>query len=128
LNSHRQLTPSARDVLTIAGFGGFYDHVPPPAADIFGYGPRVPLLVISPYAIPGNISHTVYEFSSLLKFAEERFRLDPLTDRDTRANDLLDSFDFTQNPLPPLIPDQRACPAAAGPVLAREIEDPDDVE
>ena len=96
--------------------------------DNFGFGPRVPLIIISPFARSGFISQTVYEFASLLKFAEERFRLDPLTDRDTRANDLLDSFDFTQNPLPPLIPDQRACPAAAGPVLAREIEDPDDVE
>jgi len=114
--------------LTWDDFGGFYDHVPPPFSDRFGFGPRVPLLIISPYAISGNISHTVYEFSSLLKFAEERFGLDPLTDRDAQANDLMDSFDFTQAPLPPLILDQRTCPAAAGPVLAREIEDPDDVE
>ncbi len=114
--------------LTWDDFGGFYDHVPPPAQDIFGFGPRVPLLIISPYAISGKISHTVYEFSSLLKFAEERFGLDTLTDRDFRANDLLDSFDFTQDPLPPRFLDQRVCPPPAGPVLAREIEDPDDVE
>jgi hypothetical protein len=35
----------------------------------------------------------VYEFSSLLKFVEQRFVLDPLTDRDALANDMLDSFD-----------------------------------
>src|SRR5207302_3149905 len=36
--------------LTWDDFGGFYDHVVPPNADRFGYGPRVPGLVISPYA------------------------------------------------------------------------------
>jgi phospholipase C len=114
--------------LTWDDFGGFYDHVPPPFSDEFGLGPRVPLLIISPYALSGYISHTQYEFSSLLKFAETRFGLDPLTDRDTQANDLTDSFDFTQNPLPPLILQERTCPTAAGPILAREIEDPDDVQ
>jgi phospholipase C len=91
-------------------FGGFYDHVPPPQADNFGFGPRVPLLVVSPYARPGFISHTVYEFSSLLKFVETRWNLRALTDRDDQANDLLDSFDFGQPPLDPLILGQRTCP------------------
>jgi len=68
-------------------FGGFYDHVPPPVTDKFGLGPRVPLLIISPYAISGTISHTQYEFSSILKFIEERFGLPPLTTRDANAND-----------------------------------------
>jgi len=101
-------------------FGGFYDHVPPPVADNFGFGPRVPLLVISPFAKPGNISHTLYEYSSLLKFAEERFGLDPLTNRDALANDLLDSFDFSQNPLPPLILSERTCPAGATKMQAED--------
>jgi len=39
-------------------FGGFYDHVPPPAVDQFGLGLRVPILLISPYSKPGYISHT----------------------------------------------------------------------
>src|SRR5439155_9046546 len=56
-------------------FGGFYDHVPPPALDRFGLGPRVPLLIISPYARAGLISHTVYEFSSFLSFVERRYQL-----------------------------------------------------
>ena len=96
--------------LTWDDFGGFYDHVPPPVVDNFGFGPRVPFLVISPYAKPGFISHTTYEFSSVLKFIEARFGLDPLTARDTAANDLTDSFDFTQDPLPPLILQERQCP------------------
>jgi phospholipase C len=91
-------------------FGGFYDHVPPPTADQFGFGPRVPLLIVSPYARPGYVSHTPYEFSSLLHFAEVRFNLAPLTDRDRVANDLQDSFDFQQRALPPLLLDTRTCP------------------
>ena len=91
-------------------FGGFYDHVPPPVADKFGLGPRVPLLVISPYAIAGKISHTQYEFSSILKFIEERFGLPPLTTRDASANDITDSFNFGQSPIGPYILSPRTCP------------------
>ncbi len=96
--------------LTWDDFGGFYDHVPPPQVDNFGFGPRVPLLIISPYAKHGFISHTFYEFSSVLKFIEERFGLPPLTERDSQANDMLDSFDFDQRPLQPQILEQRQCP------------------
>jgi len=49
----------------------------PTTIDNFGFGPRVPLLIISPFAKPGFISQTFYEFSSLLKFVEERFGLNP---------------------------------------------------
>ena len=90
--------------------GGFYDHVAPPYEDQFGLGPRIPLLIISPYAKAGYISHTQYEPSSVLKFIEERFGLQPLTERDGNANDLMDSFDFTQTPLPPLVLPTRSCP------------------
>ena len=90
--------------------GGFYDHVAPPTEDEFGLGPRVPLLVISPYAKLGYISHTQYEASSVLKFIEERFGLPPLTDRDANANDLMDAFDFTQQPTPPFVLTPRSCP------------------
>jgi phospholipase C len=96
-------------------FGGFYDHVPPPKVDNFGFGPRVPLLIISPYAKQGYISHTQYEFSSLLKFAESRFKLAPLTARDTVANDMTDSFDFDQSARPPLVLQARQCGSAAPP-------------
>ena len=50
------------------------------------------------------------EFSSLLKFVETRWNLDALTDCDTLANDLLDSFDFEQTPLGPLFLQERVCP------------------
>ena len=105
-------------VLTWDDYGGFYDHVSPPQMDIFGLGPRVPMIIISPYAKAGYISHTVYEFSSFLKTVEERFGLPALTDRDAEANDLLDSFDFTQSPLPPLVLSPRQCPVVSPPELA----------
>jgi phospholipase C len=96
--------------LTWDDFGGFYDHVPPPGIDKFGLGPRVPMIIISPFAKKGYISHTQYEFASMLKFVEERFALRPLTARDNSANDMLDSFDFQQPPLPPLPLALRSCP------------------
>jgi phospholipase C len=98
--------------LTWDDFGGFFDHVSPPQSGKEELGPRVPLVIISPYARKGYISHTQYEFSSLLKFAEVRFRLPPLTERDSTAGDMLDSFDFNQRPLPPLILQERICPVA----------------
>jgi len=102
--------PSTAIFITWDDFGGFYDHVPPPAVDGFGFGPRVPLMIISPYARPGYISHTTYEFSSILRFVEERFGMTALTDRDRLASTMLDSFDFQQRPLSPLILDIRTCP------------------
>lgn len=91
-------------------FGGFYDHVPPPTVDFYGLGSRVPWLIISPYAIPGYISHTTYEFSSVIKFIEETFGLPSLGNRDVTANDMMDSFNFNQGPSLPLILPQRTCP------------------
>jgi phospholipase C len=95
--------------ITWDDFGGFYDHVPPPQVDQFGFGPRVPLLIISPFAKAGYISHTLSEHSSILKFIETRYNLQPLTSRDRAASDLLDSFDFDQQPQPPLVQQPRKC-------------------
>ena len=95
--------------LTWDDFGGVYDHVPPPSLDYFGLGPRVPLLVISPFARTGMVSHTLYEFSSVLKFIETRFNLPPLTARDANASDLTDAFNFNRPPLPPLVLPLRNC-------------------
>jgi phospholipase C len=96
--------------LTWDDFGGFYDHVPPPGVDAFGLGPRVPLLIISPYAKQGLISHTQYEFASFLAFLETRFSLKALTSRDAAANNMTDSFDFSQAPRAPFPLTTRVCP------------------
>jgi phospholipase C len=94
-------------------WGGFYDHVVPPIKDRFGLGLRVPALVVSPYVIAGKVSHTNYEFSSVLKFVEEAFGLPALTKRDANANDMTDAFNFNQAPLAPLVLNPRACPVAS---------------
>jgi len=89
--------------LTWDDYGGFYDHVPPPEVDAFGYGPRVPLLIISPYARPGYVTSETGDFTSILRFIEERFHLEHLTARDDRASDMSDAFDFDEKPLAPLV-------------------------
>src|SRR6185437_995200 len=58
--------------ITWDDFGGFYDHVAPPMVDQLGLGIRVPLLIVSPYAKAGYISHTQYDFTSMLQFVEAR--------------------------------------------------------
>jgi phospholipase C len=102
--------PSTAIFLMWDDFGGFYDHVPPPGEDQYGLGARVPFIIISPYAKPSYISSTQYEASSVLKFIEERFGLPPLTSRDANANDMTDSFNFSQTPNPPLTLTPRNCP------------------
>jgi len=82
-------------------WGGFYDHVAPPSVDALGYGFRVPLLVISPYAYAGDhpnnphVSHDQLELSSVLRLAEEVFNLPSLGTRDSTAGDLLNLLDFS---------------------------------
>ena len=62
------------------------------------------MLIISPYARetsssqPGYISHTQYEFGSILKFIEQNWGLGSLGTTDSRATSIVDSFDFTQKP------------------------------
>lgn len=88
-------------ILTWDDYGGFYDHVPPPNVDRYGYGPRVPALIISPYAKAGVICHTYFDFTSPLRLIEEHFGLKSLTARDAAAKDMLDCLNFQQKPLAP---------------------------
>ncbi len=97
-------------VLTWDDFGGFYDHVPAPHLDLYGLGPRVPAIIISPWSRPGFVLHDPLEFASVLKLIETIFRLPSLTSRDRNSGDMLDAFDFAQKPNPPLILPQRDCP------------------
>jgi len=99
-------------VWTFDEHGGYYDHVVPPAApapdhvkpllqkgdvkagfDRFGF--RVPAGVVSPYAKPGYVSHTVYDHTSILKLIERKWNLPSLTKRDAAALDPLDMVDFS---------------------------------
>lgn len=96
-------------VITWDDFGGFYDHVPPPHVDLFGFGPRVPMLLISPWAKQGFIASDTLEFSSVLKMIETIWDLEPLTRRDRRAGDMLNLFDFASGPAPPRLRAPRDC-------------------
>jgi phospholipase C len=79
--------------------GGWYDHVAPKKLDYDGLGFRVPLLVVSPYAKKGYVSHASYEHGSLLRFIEDRFGLGRLAATDARARSpVADCFDFGQAP------------------------------
>jgi phospholipase C len=75
-------------VVTTDENGGFWDHVAPPKGDRFGPASRIPALIISPFSEGGRIDHTEYETVSILKLIEERFGLEPLGERDARANSL----------------------------------------
>jgi phospholipase C len=106
--------------ITWDDWGGWSDHVKPPVkerwhhthaqrpADAhpefdgqpFRFGSRVPCLVLSPYAKPRHICSQENSHVSILKFCEDTFGLQPLTDRDGQSNGMSDCFDLTQNPLP----------------------------
>lgn len=90
--------PRVAVVITYDEGGGWFDHVRPPAVDRFGFGTRVPTLIVSPYARRGYIARQVYDHASVLKLIEWRFGLTPLTERDRRAAAPLEAFDFTQPP------------------------------
>lgn len=81
-------------------WGGWYDHVVPPQVDAMGLGFRVPLIVVSPYAKHGYVSHQTHEFSGFLKYTEEVFGVGSLGQRDVAADDFADCFDYTQTPQP----------------------------
>ncbi len=72
--------------------GGWWDHVPPPQVDTQGLGPRVPMLVISPFAKKNYISHVQMDDVSILKFVQNTFGLGPLNGRNQLGNDLSDMF------------------------------------
>src|SRR5215813_11861039 len=131
-------SPSWKDSVFILSYdepGGFYDHVPPqpavppdnlqfpvdllktdicadnkidPICGFFFTGFRVPLIVISPFAKVNYVSHTVMDYTAILKFIETRFRLPSLTARDAAQPDMSEFFDFVNVPwtTPPAPPQQ----------------------
>jgi phospholipase C len=87
-------------VVTWDDWGGWYDHVKPAVRNSYELGFRVPMIVVSPYAKAGYVSHVPYEFGSILKFIEESFSLGSLGATDRNANDLADCFVFASPPRP----------------------------
>lgn len=99
--------------LTWDDFGGFYDHVPPPRLNYVAYGPRVPTIVISPYARSGYVDHQVYDFASILRYIEDKYHLPQLSRFDQLAHSIAGDLDASQLPLPPLLLHTRSCPPGA---------------
>ncbi len=77
-------------LLTWDEAGGYYDHVAPPSA---GYGMRVPMIIISPFAYRGYVDHTLSSHLSTLALIERLFNL-PCMKLDCKANDLMEAFTF----------------------------------
>lgn len=111
-------------------WGGFFDHVPPPAASIPPAsrvagdsdglrGFRTPALLVSPFARRGHTSHVLYDHTSVLRMIEWRWSVEPLTVRDRTANNPALELDFTSPrleaavyPVPPV--SGALCPANPG--------------
>jgi len=101
--------------ITYDEHGGYYDHVPPPAAimpdsiapmPVPGYptlapgtynryGFRVPLVVVSPWARADYVSHVVQDHTSIIAFIERKWNLPAMTFRDANAHPMTDYFDFS---------------------------------
>jgi phospholipase C len=86
--------------ITWDDWGGWFDHVKPVMYDRYEVGFRVPLIVVSPYAKKGYVSHVQHQQSSILHFIESTFTLGTLGHADLRADDLSDCFNFLQPPTP----------------------------
>jgi phospholipase C len=91
-------------VITYDEWGGFFDHVPPttapipPASAAAGdtdglRGFRIPTFIISPWS-QAEVSHEVFDHTSILRMIEWRWHIDPLTVRDATANNLAMALDF----------------------------------
>ena len=68
---HLKHSPQWNNMLVVITFdenGGWWDHVAPPKGDRWGPGSRVPALVVSPFAKKGNVDHSFYDTTSILRF------------------------------------------------------------
>src|SRR6266850_217661 len=74
--------------------GGWWDHVSPPQVDSQGLGARVPMIVISPYAKRGYVSHVQMDHVSVLRFIQWNWSLGSLNSRNALSNNMLDMFQF----------------------------------
>jgi phospholipase C len=128
------LWPRILLVWTYDEHGGYYDHVPPPAAikpdsippqlgpdDVPGgydiYGPRVPAVVVSPYSRPHAVTNVVHDHTSVLATIEAKWNLPALTYRDANAATVADFLDTRRPRLlepPELVQPGSLVPGEAG--------------
>ena len=81
LNANPELMASTALFITFDEGGGFYDSGYIQPLDFFGDGPRIPLIIVSPFTKGGHVNHTYSDHVSILKFIERNWRLKPLTNR-----------------------------------------------
>jgi phospholipase C len=94
--------------------GCFYDHVTPPVEpDGTQEGPRMPMIIVSPFARPGFTDPTPTTFAGILAYTEHTFGLTNLNANDGGAYDFSNAFNYAQAPLKPARMVQRPLPAWA---------------
>jgi phospholipase C len=81
LKAQPELFASTALIITMDEGGGYYDSGYIQPLDFFGDGPRIPLIIVSPFTTGGHISHTYTDHVSILKFIERNWQLQPLTKR-----------------------------------------------
>lgn len=92
--------PSSALLLDYDSSGGWYDHVPPPAAGDQARGARVPALLVSPLLKAGTVDSDVMDSAAGLRLVEQNWSLPSLTARDAGSPSLLSRLDLAQ-PRPP---------------------------
>jgi len=96
---HLKKSPQWKDMVVVITFdenGGWWDHVAPPKGDRWGPGSRIPAIVISPYAKKGQVDHTFYDTTSIMRFITRLHDL-PLLEGLKLRNDAF----MARNALPP---------------------------
>jgi phospholipase C len=107
-------------------YGGFYDQVSPGVnPDGTRNGPRVPLVIVSPYAKPGYTDTTRTTFAGILAYAEQNFGLTPLGPNDKKAYPFTNAFNYSQAPLKPVPMVTRPLPASAKHIHVTKADDRD---
>jgi phospholipase C len=94
LDANPKLKAETAVFITWDEAGGYYDSGYIQSIDFFGDGPRVPLLILSPYSTGGKVNHNYGDHVSLLKFIERNWELQPLTNR---SRDNLPNPKFSKN-------------------------------
>ena len=100
LQRHQELAKDTAFIITFDEGGGYYDSGFMQPIDFFGDGPRIPLIIVSPFTKGGHVSHTYTDHASIVKFIERNWQLKPLTGR-SRDN-LPNPVAATDNPYVPL--------------------------
>jgi phospholipase C len=119
---HSPEWPSTAAFITFDDFGGFYDQSPPPLnPDGTQEGPRLPLIVVSPYAQPSHTDIHPTTFAGILAYVEHNFGLAPLDANDASAYDFHKAFNYGQTPLKPIPLRRRRLPASARHIRASAV-------